>query len=101
MGDDMHLLMLLEVPGKRAPRKNTCLKNRPAADEDAQDERVALWPLHEVEWRNHAYKDNKRAHGRYKLERVDEDGIAVRGGAVQHPRGGTPYAVPESETIKG
>lgn len=27
MGDDMHLLMLLEVPGKRAPRKNFFFKN--------------------------------------------------------------------------
>jgi hypothetical protein len=35
------------------------------------------------------------------LGRVDEEGIAIRGGAVQRPRGGAPQAVPESETING
>lgn len=35
------------------------------------------------------------------LGRVDDEGIAIRDGAVEHPRGGAPQAVPESETING
>jgi len=70
-------------------------------EEDVQDERVALWFLHKVERGYHTYEDDKGAHGRNILERVDKGGIAVRGGAVQRPRGGEPQAIPERETIKG
>jgi len=102
MGDDMHLLMLLFGNGKPAPSREREKKARRRVDEDdVQDERVALWFLHRVEWGDHTYEDDKGAHGRNILERVDEGGIAVRGGAVQGPRGGEPQAVADRETIKG
>lgn len=55
--------------------------------------------MHDVERGKHKYEDNKSAHSRNILEKVDEDGITIRGEAVQHPRGGAPQAVPEREAI--
>jgi hypothetical protein len=55
MGDDIHLLMLLEVPDKCVLWKNSPPKKGLVMDKDVQDERVALWLLDTVEWRNHAY----------------------------------------------
>jgi len=47
------------------------------------------------------YKDDKCAHCGNILEEVDEDGAAVRGGAVERPRKGTPQAIPKCKTIHG
>ena len=57
---------------------------------DVPEERIAVAFLNDVVRGDGAHKDDKCAHCWNVLEEIDEDGVAVRGGAVQHPRQGAP-----------
>jgi hypothetical protein len=65
------------------------------------DEGIAFAFVHDVVRGKQKYEDNKSAHGRNILEKVDEGGAAIRCRAIHRPRSGAPQAIPEREAING
>lgn len=65
------------------------------------DEGVAFAFVHDVVRGKHKYEDNKSAHGRNILEKVDEGGVSIRRRAIHRPHGGAPQTIPEREAING